>query len=211
MSAPTQNFIPIDEVRDGVVVLKDGGLRSIIMISSVNFELKSDEEQNALINQFQRLLNSLEFPIQFFIKSRNLNIAPYLATLEKRSKEIPEELLQIQIKEYIEFIRWFTDQTNIMRKSFFVVIPYDAAITKKEGGVFGFISKLGGTSQTDTFRFEEARTQLEQRAEIVQQGLASVGLRGVQLGTQELIEVYYQIYNPGEQQGGGARFEEKVK
>ena len=202
MSSPTQNFIPIEEVRDGVIVLKNGGLRSIIMVSSINFDLKSEEEQNALISQFQRMLNSIEFPIQFFVQSRKLDVRPYLATLEKRMKEIPEELLQIQTKEYIEFIRWFTEQTNIMRKSFFVVVPFEAAIVNQNKGVLGFLSKVGGTKQKNFQQFEEARSQLEQRMGIVQQGLASVGVRGVQLGTQEVIEVYYQIFNPGEKQKG---------
>ena len=202
MANPSQNFIPIEEVRDGVIILKGGGLRSIIMVSSINYDLKSEDEQNALTSSFQRLLNSVEFPIQFFVQSRRLDIRPYLATLEKRLKEIPEELLQVQTREYIQFIRWFTDQTNIMRKSFFVVVPYEAAIVKQNKGLLGFISKLGGT-QTEAFQqFEESRSQLEQRMGIVQQGLASMGVRGVQLGTQEVIEVYYQIFNPGENQKG---------
>jgi len=202
MSSATQNFIPIEEVRDGIVILKDGSLRTIIMVSSVNFDLKSDEEQNALTSSFQRLLNSIEFPLQFFIQSRKLDIRPYLASLEQRLKQIPEELLRVQTKEYIEFIRWFTEQTNIMRKTFFVVIPYNTAIVKQNKGVLGFLNKLGGTSSEEFKQFEEGRSQLEQRVGIVQQGLSSMGVRGVQLGTQEVIEVYYQIFNPGEQQRG---------
>ena len=195
----TQNFIPVKEVRDGIVILKDGGLRALIMVSSINFDLKSDDEQNALVSQFQNLLNSLEFNIQLFVQSRELDIEPYIALLEQRLKEIPEELLQVQTKEYIEFIRWFTEQTNIMRKSFFVVVPYGSA-TINSGG--GFLKKLfGGKKQREEAefqRFEEARSQLEQRVSIVQQGLSSVGVRGAQLGTQEAIEVYYRIFNPGE-------------
>lgn len=202
MADPTQNFIPIEEVRDGVVILKNGGLRSIIMVSSVNFDLKSEEEQSALISQFQRLLNSIEFPIQFFVQSRKLDIRPYIISLEKRLKEIPEELLQVQVKEYIEFIRWFTEQTNIMRKSFFVVVPFEAAVIKQNKGILGFLSKIGGTQKKDVQQFEEYRSQLEQRMGIVQQGLSSMGMRGVQLGTEEVVEVYYQIFNPGEQQRG---------
>ncbi len=196
----SQNFIPIKEVRDGIVVLKDGGLRAIIMVSSLNFDLKSDDEQNALVSQFQNLLNSLEFSIQFFIRLRPLNIEPYIKLLEQRLKDIPEEFLQVQTKEYIEFIRWFTEQSSIMRKSFFVVVPYGSVALQTNGG--GFISKLFNNKKqqaaADFQRFEEARSQLEQRVSVVQQGLSGVGVRGVQLGTQEVIEVYYKIFNPGD-------------
>jgi type IV secretory pathway VirB4 component len=197
----SQNFIPIKEVRDGIVVLKDGGLRAIIMVSSLNFDLKSDDEQNALVSQFQNLLNSLEFSIQFFIQSRPLNIEPYIKLLEQRLKDIPEELLQVQTKEYIEFIRWFTEQSSIMRKSFFVVVPYGSVAAQTKGG--GFVSKLFSNKKqqaaADFQRFEEARSQLEQRVSVVQQGLSGIGVRGVQLGTQEVIEVYYKIFNPGDE------------
>lgn len=195
----TQSFIPIDEIRDGVIILKDGGIRSIIMVSSMNFDLKSDDEQEALLAQFQGMLNSLEFPIQMFVQSRRLDIQPYLNSLEKRLKDIPEELLQIQTKEYIEYIKLFTEEYNIMRKNFFVVIPYDQAISKSSKGVFALLDKLSPANKKQNTRFEEAKVQLEQRVGIVQQGLASMGMRGVQLGTQEIIEVYYQIFNPGEQ------------
>lgn len=196
----TQNFIPIKEVRDGIVVLKDGGLRAIIMVSSLNFDLKSDDEQNALVAQFQNLLNSLEFSIQLFIQSRELDIQPYLNLLEGRLKEIPEELLQVQTKEYIEFIKWFTEQSNIMRKSFFVVVPYGSmAINTKGGFLSGLFGSKKKQAEADFQRFEEARSQLEQRVSVVQQGLSSIGVRGVQLGTQEAIEVYYKIFNPGDE------------
>lgn len=196
----TQNFIPIKEVRDGIVVLKDGGLRAIIMVSSLNFDLKSDDEQNALVAQFQNLLNSLEFSMQLFIQSRELDIQPYLNLLEGRLKEIPEELLQVQTKEYIEFIKWFTEQSNIMRKSFFVVVPYGSvAISGKGGFLSGLLGGKKKQAEADFQRFEEARSQLEQRVSVVQQGLSSIGVRGVQLGTQEAIEVYYKIFNPGDE------------
>lgn len=198
MSTASQEFIPIKEVRDGVVVLQNGGLRSIIMVSSLNFDLKSEEEQNALLAQFQQLLNSIEFSVQFFVQSREMDIEPYLQTLAERQKQIPEELLQVQVREYIEFIKWFTDQVNIMKKNFFVVVPYDVPAATSNKGILGFLSKIGGSSSDALTRFEESRIQLEQRVSIVRQGLESMGVRGVQLGTQEVVDVYYQIFNPGE-------------
>src|SRR3989344_4379682 len=124
----TQDFVPISEIKDGIVILKDGSLRSIVMVSSLNFALKSEEEKNAIISQFQNFLNSLDFSIQIFIQSRRLDIRPYLALIEQRYKEQVNELMRIQIQEYIEFIKNFTENTNIMTKNFFIVIPYAPAI-----------------------------------------------------------------------------------
>ncbi len=204
---PTQNFIPIKEIRDGVIILQDGGLRSVITVSSLNLALKSQEEQDATMMQFQNFLNALEFPIQIVVQSRRLDIRPYLATLEERLKVQQGDLLRIQTAEYIGFIKWFTDSTNIMSKDFYVVVPYSSAAiqTKGSGGLFSKIPFLGSSKDTtveedEASRFEEKRTQLEQRIGIVQGGLSGVGIRSVQLGTQELIEVYYRMFNPGEEQ-----------
>ncbi len=206
---PTQDFIPIKEIREGVVILKDGGLRSILTASSLNLALKSQDEQDATIMQFQNFLNALEFPIQIVVQSRRLDIRPYLATLEERLKAQEEGLLRTQTAEYIGFIKWFTESTNIMAKDFYVVIPYSSAViqTKGKGGIFSNIPFFGSNtnkdntaSENESARFEEKRSQLEQRISIVQGGLSGVGIRSVQLGTQEIIEVYYRMFNPGEEQ-----------
>src|SRR4051812_44355900 len=118
-----QDFVPMKEVRDGIIVLKDGSLRTIVMSSSVNFALKSEDNQTAIIAQFQDFLNSLDFSVQIFIQSRKLNIKPYLELLQERYNSQTSELMRIQTREYIEFIRSFTESTNIMTKSFFVVVP----------------------------------------------------------------------------------------
>src|SRR3989344_5132708 len=116
----TQEFVPIKEVRDGVLLLKDGGIRAVLIASSINLSLKSYEEQKAVLLQFQTFLNSLEFSVQIAVQSRRLDIRPYLLTLENRMKEQTEPLIKIQTKEYIEFIRGFTEQVNIMDKKFFL-------------------------------------------------------------------------------------------
>jgi len=197
----TQDFVPIQEVRDGVVVLKDGGLRGILMASSLNFALKSDDEQTAFILQFQNFLNSLDFTTQIFVQSRMLDIRPYIATLEAAYKEQLDDLMRVQIREYIEFVRNFTEAANIMTKNFFVVVPYNPAIVAMEKSI---VSKLpwskGKVDQAEENKtFEENVSQLEQRLSIVQQGLVRSGVRTVQLGTEEVVELYYKIFNPGEQ------------
>src|ERR1035437_1636261 len=133
----TQEFVPIKEVRDGIVVLKDGGLRAIVLASSTNLSLKSADEQRATILQFQNFLNTLDFPVQISIQSRRLDIRPYLLLLEDRIKVQTEPLLKLQTKEYIEFIRNFTETVSIMTKSFFVVVPYTHTILKSDSGILG--------------------------------------------------------------------------
>jgi type IV secretory pathway VirB4 component len=195
----TQDFVPVKEVRDGIVILKDGSLRALLLTSSVNFALKSADEQNSILFQFQNFLNSLEFPVQISLQSRKLDIRPYIALLEDRYREQVSDLLKIQTREYIEFIKSFTDSANIMTKSFFIVVPYTPAmITGADVG--GFFGKKSNTPNADaTASFEEHRTQLEQRIAVIEQGLIRTGVRVAQLGTEEVIELYYKIFNPGEQ------------
>ena len=197
----TQDFLPINEIRDGVVVLKGGGLRMVLICSSLNFSLKSPDEQQAILMQYQNFLNSLDFPIQIFLNSRKLDIRPYIEILEKRQKEQTNELIKIQTKEYIQFIKSFTESVNVMAKSFFMVIPYDPMIIDTAlGGWLGKIFPGGKKSGTQAKRdiFEENKTQLEQRVAVVEQGLARFGVRTAPLGTEELVELYFKIFNPGE-------------
>lgn len=197
----TQEFLPVSEVRDGVVVLKDGSLRAILLASSLNFALKSEDEQTAFIVQFQNFLNSLDFSVQIFVQSRMLDIRPYVATLEAAYKNQLDDLMRIQIREYIEFVKSFTEAANIMTKNFFVVVPYSPPITATKSGISSLLpfgTKDAG-SATDNKTFEEQATQLEQRISIVQQGLIRTGVRTVQLGTEEAIELLYKMFNPGEE------------
>ncbi len=197
----TQDFVPIQEVRDGVVILKDGGMRIIVLASSVNFALKSADERTAIIYQFQDFMNSLDFTIQILIQSRRLDIRPYIALLENQKKEQTNDLLKIQITEYMDFIKSFTDSTNIMTKNFFVVVPYTPALMQGKTGLSSLIPSMTGQKKGPADKdalFEENLTQLEQRVSMVEQGLGRCGIRSVRLGTEEAIELFYKIFNPGE-------------
>lgn len=199
-SKATQDFVPIKEVRDGIIVLKDGGLRAVLLASSLNFALKSEDEQTAFIVQFQNFLNSLDFSCQIFVQSRMLDIRPYIATLEVQFKKQLDDLMRIQIREYIGFIRSFTEAANIMSKNFFVVVPY-SPVALPTAGLAGKLP-FGGKKKSfdeENRTFEEQVSQLEQRIAIVQQGLIRTGVRTVQLGTEESIELMYKMFNPGEQ------------
>ncbi len=198
-SKATQEFVPIKEVRDGVVILKTGSMRAVVLASSLNFSLKSDDEREAIVSQFQDFLNSLDFEVEISIQSRRLDIRPYIALLEEQYKKQLNDLMKIQTREYIEFIKKFTESTNIMTKSFFVVVPYDPAIIG--GGAGGGIFQKQSAEekvQAKQATFEENRTQLEQRVSVVEQGLVRSGIRVIRLGTEEVIELFYKIFNPGD-------------
>jgi type IV secretory pathway VirB4 component len=200
-SKATQDFVPIHEVRDGYVILKDGSMRAILMTSSLNFALKSQEEQESILYQFQSFLNSLDFSIQIFVQSRKLDIRPYLALLEARRKEQVNDLMKIQTQEYIEFVRQFTENTSIMTKTFFVVIPYTPPVLNTKKQILGRVRKQGETEkdvQDRMAKFEESRSQLEERIAVVEQGLVRSGVRVVPLGTEEIVELFYKIFNPGD-------------
>ena len=195
-SKSTQDFVPIKEIRDGVAVLKDGSLRAVVMASSVNFALKSDDERTSILYQFQNFLNSLDFSIQIFTQSQRLDIRPYIALLEGRGKEQVNDLLKIQTQEYIEFIKKFTESVSIMTKSFFVIVPYAPAVLQQGGRSF-FRKKQEGQTVSEG-NFEENLTQLEQRVAVVEQGLVRSGVRVARLGTEEVTELFYKLFNPGE-------------
>lgn len=200
LGTPAQQFVPVKEVRDGIAVLKDGSMAIIVMVTSINLSLKSSEEQRATLAQFQSFLNTLDFPIQIIIQSRRYDIRPYILTLQNRLREQIEPLLQVQTREYIQFVQSFTDQVNIMHKSFFVSIPYVPPVLSQQKGlgkIFSFLNKTNPQIQTVN-SFEEQRTQLEERVNVVEQGLSRIGLRVAQLSTEEVIELLYKTFNPGE-------------
>lgn len=196
----TQEFVPIKEVRDGIVVLKDGSMRGIVLASSMNFALKSEENQNAIILQFQNFLNSLDFSTQIYIASRRLDIRPYIALLEERYRAQASDLMRIQTREYIGFIKNFTESSSIMSKTFFVVVPFTPTIIQTKGGVSALLGKrtIKATTEARIEEFEEHRSQLEQRISVVEQGLLRLGIRVAKLGTEEIVELFYKIFNPGE-------------
>ena len=200
----TQEFVPIQEVRDGIILLKDGGLRGIILANSTNLSLKSSDEQRATILQFQNFLNTLDFPIQISIQSRKLDIRPYILLLENRMKVQNEPLLKLQTKEYIGFIQSFTETVSIMTKSFFIVVPYTHNTLVADTGIFkGLFSQKNKQAKKAEAEldFEEKRSQLEQRMSVIEQGLSRCGIKTAPLGTEEIVEVFYKVFNPGELEG----------
>lgn len=201
MSTTTQQFVPISEIRDGVVVLKGGELRAVLMCQAINLDLKSTDEQTATILQFQSFLNSLEFPIQIIASSRRLDIRPYILKLENRLEKIEGDLLRLQTREYIQFIQQFNDTYDIMSKYFYVIIPYGslAPIVPSGfslGGIFKSNKKQQGVLTAN--QFEEARNQLEQRVAVVAGGIESLGIETKELDTPTLIELFQKTFNPGE-------------
>ena len=203
----TQQFVPVKEIRNGTIILKDGGYRGVLICSSINFGLKSADEQHAITLGFQNFLNTLDFSIQIVINSRKMDLRPYLALLEEKAPEQKTELMRIQLHEYTEFVRSFTDQANIMTKSFYIVVPYSPHVSVAD--TVSFIQRLPGMpagqsgnkaseSAAAQTSFEESRAQMEQRLSLVVGGLSGTGVRAVPLGTEEVIELLYRSFNPGE-------------
>lgn len=198
-SKPAQAFVPVSEVRSGVVILKDGGYRGVMMCSSLNFALKSEDEQKAIIGGFQNFLNTLDFTVQIVVHSRKTDIRPYLALLSERMEHQTSELMRIQLREYIQFIRNFIEGSEIMTKTFYLVVPYsNVSSVLPTKATFANLGKPTTSTNASDQDFEESRVQLEQRMALVAGGLASSGLRAVPLGTEEIIELLYRSFNLGE-------------
>ncbi|HWH06925.1 MAG TPA: hypothetical protein VNU47_00120 [Candidatus Paceibacterota bacterium] len=195
-----QSFVPVKEIRNGVVMLKNGGYRGILMCSSINFALKSEDEQRAIIGGFQNFLNTLDFSVEIVVHSRKMDIRPYLALLEERMESQSSELMRIQLREYIQFIRSFIEGSEIMTKLFYVVVPYDAAPASEVASALPFLPKSKANTPVDmgSDAFAEYRAQLEQRMALVASALAGSGVRAVPLGTEEIIELLYRSFNPSE-------------
>lgn len=196
----TLKYVDIKTIRDGVVVLKNGTLRAVLLVSTVNFDLKSSDEQVAIIGAYQNFLNSLDFPIQIVVNSRKLNIQPYIEVLKEKAREQRNELLKIQIIEYQEFIKNLSDVTNIMSKFFYLVVPF-APVEDSNDGVLGKISSIVRPTENLAEReelFETYKNQLWQRVDHVAAALGGTGLHFTALNTDELIELYYGMYNPSE-------------
>jgi type IV secretory pathway VirB4 component len=171
--AATQEFVSISDIRDNVVIQKNGQMLMVLLASSINFALKSYDEQRAILSQFQQFLNTLDFSLQIHMQSRRLNIDPYIAVLSGLEDKQHNDLMRIQLREYMEFIRTFTRESDVMNKNFFIVVPYTPSINLGRGMGKLFSPKTGGSVSDSTF--EENRTQLEQRASLVSEGLARIG------------------------------------
>lgn len=194
----TQQFVSVKEIRNGIIVLKDGGYRGILICSSINFGLKSAEEQHAITLGFQNFLNTLDFSIQIVINSRKMDLRPYLALLQEKAVAQKTELMKIQLREYVEFVRTFADQANIMTKSFYIIVSYSPRVTAASAVSFLHRGTPAAQNAATSASFEEDRAQLEQRLALVASGLAGTGVRAVPLGTEEVIELLYRSFNPGE-------------
>jgi len=194
----TQTYLPIAEVRDGVVVLKDGTLRSVLITSSINFALKSEDEQNGIISAYVGFLNSLDFPIQICVQSRRLQIKPYLEKLIVQEKKQTNELLRVQTADYRSFIEELVDIGKIMTKKYYVVVSYDPLSNKKKSfwARFKEVIKPALTLRLKDERFKQRKEELDLRVRQVSSGLEGIGLQVAQLDTQSLIELYYNTYNP---------------
>lgn len=202
ISAASQNFVTIKTIKDNVVILKSGQICSVLLASSINFALKSTEEQEAILHQFQVFLNSIDFSLQMFVQSRRLNIEPYLAILKSREADQDNDLMRVQLREYMEFIRAFTEDVDVMTKSFFIVVPYSPTPINITKGITSlFTARPQKKSSSSDQAFEENRTQLEQRVSLVIEGLSGIGIRTVPLKTDDLVELYYHIYNPTDTTG----------
>ena len=196
--ASVQRYLDIAAVREDVVILKDGSLRAVLAVSSVNFALKSEDEQNALISGYAQFLNSIEYPLQIVIQSRKLNIDDYLHRLKSAEKEQTNELLRMQITDYLTFVKELVDLGEIMAKRFYAVVPYSSLSDKRKG----FWPRLTEVLNPFTVlkikeeRFREHRESLLRRVSHVRSGLSALGLSVQMLDTQALIELYYLAYNP---------------
>ncbi|MBY0309709.1 hypothetical protein K2Q16_01000 [Patescibacteria group bacterium] len=194
----SQEFVSIRDIREGVVMLKGGQTCSVLLASSINFALKSQDEQRAILLQFQNFLNTLDFSIQIYVQSRRMNIEPYLELLRTREGDQDNDLMRVQLREYMEFVRTFTTEVDVMTKSFFVIVPYTPAPLNLSKNLGSFLAQGKSAPATTETRFEEQRVALEQRIAIVKQGLDRIGVRTIALGNDELVEFYYHIYNPGD-------------
>ncbi len=201
----TQNTLQIAEIRDGIVIMQDGSYRSVVMVKSINFDLMSHKEQEAVEYSYQGFLNSLYFPIQIFVRSQKVDLQPYIAKLDKIRTEHDNMLLALLMEDYIGYIDDLSAQVNIMDKKFYVVIPFfpvidtQKALTQSKnflGGLGGIFNKKEQHVTIGERELENAKTELRNRVQAVLSGLQQCSIQGLPLDTQELIELYYDTYNP---------------
>ncbi len=200
----TQQFLEIQDIREGMLILKNNSIRGVLMVSSINFALKSDEEQTAIVYAYQNFLNSLDFSCQIVIQSRNINITPYLDTLKDLEDRQTNELLKKQTSAYREFIKNMVVGDTVMTKSFYVVVPYTLMEIFGVGGAskqFDFLKQFSGNKKNQPKEmndsdFQRCKTQLWQRMEFLAMGLRRCGLEAIPLTTPELIELFWSIHHP---------------
>lgn len=201
-AASTQIYLDVAEVKDDVLVLKNGGLRAVLQTTSVNFNLKSEQEQNATIYGYQSFLNSLEFPIQILIKSRKLDIDKYIEHLREVAETHENPMLKKETLQYAEYVQKLIEYADIMEKSFYVIVPMDPFRAQKTSLLTKFMQRISSQDSLDSIKrrhreFEDLNKGLTQRINSVKAGLESCNLKVAQLSTPHLIELFYNLYNPG--------------
>jgi type IV secretory pathway VirB4 component len=205
----TQNHLKIAEIRDGIVIMEDGSFRAVVMAKSINFDLMSINEQESVEYSFQSFLNSLYYPVQIFIRSQKIDMADYITKLDKIRTEHDNMLLALLMEDYIDFISDLAEQTNIMNKTFYVIVPFlpheesqqkNLNIARESKSMISGLGSIFTNTQTrviiDEKKLEEAKTELRNRVQAVMSGLNECGVKSIPLDTQELIELYYDAYNP---------------
>jgi hypothetical protein len=207
----TQDFLEIQDIKEGVLILKNSDIRGVMMVSSVNFALKSSDDQSAILYAFQSFLNSLDFSCQILVQSRKINITSYLDKLKKLEESQPSELLKIQTSSYISFIKDLVQGDSVMTKNFYIVVPYAITAVLGTGAItkqFNVASMIGGNqgpstkTQLNDEEFEKCKNQLWQRMEFVALGLRRCELDSIPLTTPELIELFWSIHHPDEAEVG---------
>ncbi len=193
----TQSFLRMAEIKNDTVVLDDGSIRAVVAVSSTNFDLKSQEEQDSIIFNFQRFLNSLDFPIQILMQSRKIEIGNYIEKLKRLAEKQTNELLRVQTNEYVEFINRLVENASIMNKHFYIIIPLGQNIFPKASGFFSRVFGNGRAREAAQRieNFERAKEQIDNRVNAVISNLSGVGVRGARLKTEEIIQLYYNSYN----------------
>lgn len=194
----TQQYLDIADIRENTVIMRDGTMRAVILVSSINFALKSEDEQNAIVAAYVSFLNNISFPLQIVIQSRELSIEGYLESLKQKEKEQTNELLKVQTSEYIQYINELVSIGKIMNKRFYVIVPFNPLSDKHKSFFSSLMDSLRPTSLIKMKKdiFLRRRKELTRRAENIISGLGSIGLNAVELDTQSLIELYYNSYNP---------------
>lgn len=200
--ATAQNSLLIAEIRDGLVIMRDGSLRAVVMCQSINFDLMSEQEKEAVEQSYQAFLNSLSFPIQIYIRSRRVDLNKYIDKLSNINKEQENILLSLLMEDYISYVQYLTQSSNIMNKQFYIVVPYYPTIQTKQGfatGLRKLTNVLKPAKQTLTIGetdFNQYKDELSQHVQVVLNGLQQLNVQSVPLNTEELIELYYTVYNP---------------
>lgn len=194
----TVSYLDIAEIRDDMVILKDGTVRAVLLVSSINFALKSEDEQEAIIQAYMSFLNSLDYPIQIVIQSRRMNIDAYMTALQDQEKKTMNDLLRAQIVDYRTFVGELVELGQIMQKRFYLVLPYDPLTNKRKNFWTRLSESLSpaAAAQLNQKQLADRTEQLSRRTEVLQGELNSMGLNSVRLDTQSLIELYYNVYNP---------------